>query len=53
MKAADISDFSFENEGSDVYGSALDVVVGPEKIEVASGAMEALSPIPGWHWIRY
>jgi pyrrolysyl-tRNA synthetase-like protein len=39
MKAADIVDFKFETEESQVYGSTLDVVAGPEHIEVASGAM--------------
>ncbi len=39
MKAAKIVDFQFETEDSEVYGSTLDVVAGPEHIEVASGAM--------------
>lgn len=37
--ASGLQDFSFENEDSEVYGSTLDVVSGPGKIEVASGAM--------------
>ncbi len=39
MSAADISDYEFENETSEVYNSTLDVVAGPERVEVASGAM--------------
>ena len=39
MKAAKIDDYHFEIEESKVYGSTLDVVAGPEHIEVASGAM--------------
>jgi phenylalanyl-tRNA synthetase alpha chain len=38
-KAAGLQDFKFESEDSKVYGSTLDVVAGPEAIEVASGAM--------------
>jgi len=38
-KTAGVPEFSFEYEESEVYGSTLDVVAGPEKIEVASGAM--------------
>ena len=38
-KTAGVNDFKFENEDSTVYGTTLDVVAGPEKIEVASGAM--------------
>jgi len=37
--ASDLSDFQFESEDSEVYGTTLDVVAGPQKIEVASGAM--------------
>jgi pyrrolysyl-tRNA synthetase-like protein len=37
--ASGLTDFLFETENSEVYGSTLDVVAGPEKIEVASGAM--------------
>lgn len=36
---AGLDDFRFESEASKVYGSTLDVVAGPEGIEVASGAM--------------
>ena len=39
MKAAGIEDYSFETDKSEVYGSTLDVVAGPEKTEVSSGAM--------------
>ncbi len=39
MKAAAIDDYSFEIDKSEVYGSTLDVVAGPEKTEVSSGAM--------------
>ncbi|MBU8910105.1 MAG: hypothetical protein KOO65_02435, partial [Desulfobacterales bacterium] len=38
-KAAGLNDFRFESEDSTVYGSTLDVVAGPQNIEVASGAM--------------
>ncbi len=38
-KTAGLTDFGFEREDSKVYGTTLDVVAGPEKIEVASGAM--------------
>ena len=38
-KTAGVNDFKFENEDSTVYGTTLDVVAGPEKIEVASGAI--------------
>ncbi len=38
-KTAGVNNFKFENEDSTVYGTTLDVVAGPEKIEVASGAM--------------
>jgi len=39
MQTAGISDYCFESEDSNVYGSTVDVVAGPEKIEVASGSM--------------
>ncbi len=39
MKAALIDDYSFEIDKSEVYGATLDVVAGPEKTEVSSGAM--------------
>lgn len=39
VKAAGLHDFKFESEDSKVYGTTLDVVAGPEEIEVASGAM--------------
>lgn len=38
-KAAGLNEFRFESEDSTVYGTTLDVVTGPENIEVASGAM--------------
>ncbi|MCK4767344.1 MAG: hypothetical protein KAS28_03075 [Desulfobacula sp.] len=38
-KAAGLNEFRFESEDSTVYGTTLDVVAGPENIEVASGAM--------------
>lgn len=38
-KTAGVNDFKFENEDSTVYGTTLDIVAGPENIEVASGAM--------------
>lgn len=37
--ASGLTDFRFETEDSTVYGTTLDVVAGPEGIEVASGAM--------------
>ncbi len=39
VRAAGLDDYKFENEDSKVYGTTLDVVAGPENIEVASGAM--------------
>lgn len=38
-EAAGLEDFRFETEESKVYGTTLDVVTGPDSIEVASGAM--------------
>lgn len=38
-ESAGLTDYEFETESSEVYGSTLDIVAGPEKIEVASGAM--------------
>lgn len=37
--AAGLNNYQFETEESTVYGSTIDVVAGPGKIEVASGAM--------------
>jgi len=34
-----LTDYRFESEESKVYGTTLDVVTGPENIEVASGAI--------------
>ncbi len=34
-----LADYRYESEESKVYGTTLDVVTGPENIEVASGAM--------------
>ncbi len=34
-----LTDYRYESEESKVYGTTLDVVTGPENIEVASGAM--------------
>ncbi|WDP91504.1 MAG: pyrrolysine--tRNA(Pyl) ligase large subunit [Desulfobacter sp.] len=39
MAAAGIQDYRFESEDSNVYGETLDVVAGPDDVEVASGAM--------------
>jgi len=39
MKAVQIDDYEFETDGSEVYGSTLDVVAGPDRVEVSSGAM--------------
>jgi hypothetical protein len=36
--ASGITDFEFESEKSNVYGTTLDVVTGPENTEIASGA---------------
>ena len=37
--AAGLPDYEFETESSEVYGTTLDLVTGPERIEVASGAV--------------
>lgn len=39
VAAAELTDYRFESEESKVYGTTIDVVTGPEDIEVASGAM--------------
>jgi len=39
VKKAGLTEYHFKSEDSKVYGSTLDVVAGPERIEVASGAM--------------
>ncbi len=39
MEAAGITDYAFETEDSEVYGTTVDVVAGPKGVEVASGAM--------------
>lgn len=39
LQAAGINDFHFASEESEVYGATLDVMAGPERIELASGAM--------------
>ncbi len=36
---AGLTDYLFENEESTVYGTTIDIVTGPENIEVASGAI--------------
>ena len=38
-QTAGLADYEFESEDSKVYGSTLDMVAGPNKMEVASGAM--------------
>ena len=38
-EASGLSDYRFEREDSKVYGTTLDIVAGPENIEVASGAI--------------
>ncbi|MCP4718398.1 MAG: pyrrolysine--tRNA(Pyl) ligase large subunit, partial [Desulfobacteraceae bacterium] len=38
-EASGLSDYRFESEDSKVYGTTLDIVAGPENIEVASGAL--------------
>lgn len=38
-KTAGLDDYTFTTETSGVYGTTLDVVAGPENIEVASGAV--------------
>jgi phenylalanyl-tRNA synthetase alpha chain len=39
MEAAGITDYRLEGEASEVYGQTVDVVSGPENLEVASCAM--------------
>lgn len=39
MKAVGIDEYYFDNKDSKIYGSTLDVMAGPRRIEVASGAM--------------
>ncbi len=39
MKTALIEDYEFEIDDSEVYGTTLDVVAGPGRLEVSSGAM--------------
>lgn len=39
VQAAGIADYRFEHEESAVYGTTIDVVSGPDNLEVASGAM--------------
>lgn len=39
MTSAGIDNYRFVMESSEVYGDTLDIVAGPERIEVASGAM--------------
>ena len=34
-----LTDYRFEREDSKIYGTTLDIVAGPESVEVASGAM--------------
>jgi pyrrolysyl-tRNA synthetase-like protein len=34
-----LADYRFEREDSRIYGTTLDIVAGPESVEVASGAM--------------
>jgi len=38
-KTSGLTDYTYESEDSKIYGTTLDVVSGPENIEVASGAM--------------
>lgn len=38
-RASGLTDYRFESEESKVYGKTLDMVAGPEGIELASGAM--------------
>lgn len=39
MKTADIDDYALEMDKSEVYGTTLDVLAGPNRVEVSSGAM--------------
>ena len=39
MKAAKIEDYAFETDASEVYGTTFDVLAGPDRVEVSSGAM--------------
>lgn len=48
MQTAGINDYCFESEDSNVYGSTIDVLAGPEKIEVASGSMGPHSLDMAW-----
>ena len=54
-KTAGLTDHEYESEDSKVYGSTLDMVAGPNKVEVASGAMgpHALDDAWGIHdtWV--
>ncbi len=38
-EASGLDDYRFEREDSKIYGTTLDIVAGPENIEVASGAL--------------
>lgn len=38
-KSAGLSSFAFEKEESEVYGTTIDMVAGPNAVEVASGAI--------------
>lgn len=48
MKAARIDDYDFELDDSEVYGTTLDVVAGPDRVEVSSGAMGPHSLDGAW-----
>jgi phenylalanyl-tRNA synthetase alpha chain len=37
--AAGLKDYEFEKESSKVYGDTFDIVCGPNKLEIASGAI--------------
>ena len=37
--AAGLKDYVFEKESSKVYGDTIDILCGPNKLEIASGAM--------------
>ncbi len=45
---AGLTDYRFESEESQVYGTTIDVVTGPEDIEVASGAVGPHSLDAAW-----
>lgn len=39
MESAGLTSFKFESEESEVYGTTIDMVAGPQDVEIASGAI--------------